>query len=833
MAGNVVMDRLDKLDEASRDFTNRIESIEDISKNIKQAPIIYGYQGKRFDLNDNLDVVKLLSRVTSAEADIVTNNTYTTTVVSSGGHTHDTDTLQMDGVNSNGGAFPFTTTGQVTFNQSIKTEGGLEVVGDAEVTGDVAITGTLTMETGTADTIPKWSATKTLVATNLTHTDALGDMVFTAGPTGQFRIDANSVVHQRTAGAFRVTQDAILGNSYCAQIEQSNGDTMGKSYTTLGVSSSAGSVITTGHSTVIGIKSQVQKGGADTSAGTFDLMAVWGHATSQGSTDAGTKNTYGGHFTAEGDTAGASTCYGVYCTASGADTNWAGYFAWNVGITGAITISADVATITHSGTTSLTIASTSGTVAIESVTFTGANVTGMGTLGCGAITIADGGSLNLQEDITFLGATTENQIVIPTNLADALSVKDAAGTLMQFVTTTGSQALNITPNTVITGTLRSGHMAVGTNPNNDIGFYHTETFTDTDNSSKAGVISLSYFAKTAAEMTSTGAATAGLAYLAASNTQNWSNANAIAGVVATFGTVAGSTGTINSAVGLWARGLIVDAATITNFCGVKIAATEAAGNKLINNYGLYIEDQNVGATLNYAIYTNAGLVRFGDAVTMTSTLGCGAITSTGASTFNSGSTDSDFTVNWNTGVGLFVQGSDGFVGIGIAAPTMQLHIYKAAENCEFTVEAEHAAKRPAFYLKRDGGNRAGFYYYGSGVAGSYTGDMLINLDAGDLHFTGMGYTYFTAATQFSQFVKILYNNSTTLELESTTGAGIKLNDTGENHYWGITAIAAGPELRFSYDSMVNGNCLKLQSDFTAIFAGNIQIASDTNGLVLG
>ncbi|KKM07308.1 hypothetical protein LCGC14_1675630, partial [marine sediment metagenome] len=45
-------------------------------------------------------------------------------------------------------------------------------------------------------------------------------------------------------------------------------------------------------------------------------------------------------------------------------------------------------------------------------------------------------------------------------------------------------------------------------------------------------------------------------------------------------------------------------------------------------------------------------------------LGSGAITSSGASTFNSGSVDADFTVNWNTGVGLFVQGSDGGVGIG-------------------------------------------------------------------------------------------------------------------------------------------------------------------------
>ncbi|KKM24133.1 hypothetical protein LCGC14_1608170, partial [marine sediment metagenome] len=56
------------------------------------------------------------------------------------------------------------------------------------------------------------------------------------------------------------------------------------------------------------------------------------------------------------------------------------------------------------------------------------------------------------------------------------------------------------------------------------------------------------------------------------------------------------------------------------------------------------------------------------------TLGCGAVTSSGASIFNSGSVDADFTVNWNTGTGLFVQGSDGRVGVGTAAPNAPLEV---------------------------------------------------------------------------------------------------------------------------------------------------------------
>ncbi len=34
-------------------------------------------------------------------------------------HTHDGETLQIDGINSNGGAFPFTTSGKVTFSQQL------------------------------------------------------------------------------------------------------------------------------------------------------------------------------------------------------------------------------------------------------------------------------------------------------------------------------------------------------------------------------------------------------------------------------------------------------------------------------------------------------------------------------------------------------------------------------------------------------------------------------------------------------------------------------------------------------------------------------------------
>ena len=60
--------------------------------------------------------------------------------------------------------------------------------------------------------------------------------------------------------------------------------------------------------------------------------------------------------------------------------------------------------------------------------------------------------LYLTESINFLGATSENEIIIPTNLADSLSIKDTAGDLIVITTTTGSQLVTIVPNVQIDGT---------------------------------------------------------------------------------------------------------------------------------------------------------------------------------------------------------------------------------------------------------------------------------------------------------------------------------------------------------------------------------------------
>lgn len=73
------------------------------------------------------------------------------------------------------------------------------------------------------------------------------------------------------------------------------------------------------------------------------------------------------------------------------------------------------------------------------------------------------------------------------------------------------------------------------------------------------------------------------------------------------------TGTINefnsfsSGISVDAAGIIVDAA------GLRIDTPSISGGGAITNlYGIYLENQNVGTTLNYAIFTNAGINRLGD-----------------------------------------------------------------------------------------------------------------------------------------------------------------------------------------------------------------------------
>jgi len=138
--------------------------------------------------------------------------------------------------------------------------------------------------------------------------------------------------------------------------------------------------------------------------------------------------------------------------------------------------------------------------------------------------------------------------------------------------------------------------------------------TDIDNSRKyAGHFSLTV-AKTVAAMTSEAFGLRFNVILDSTNTQNWTHTLGFKGMYGYVGTEALSSGTITGVTCIYSYANIQDAATVTNLYGAYIDTPVVAGNKVINEYGIYIANQNTGATLNYAIYTNAGLVRFGDVV---------------------------------------------------------------------------------------------------------------------------------------------------------------------------------------------------------------------------
>jgi len=110
------------------------------------------------------------------------------------------------------------------------------------------------------------------------------------------------------------------------------------------------------------------------------------------------------------------------------------------------------------------------------------------------------------------------------------------------------------------------------------------------------------------------------AWLGGNNTQNWTSSGAVnalglVGLEARVEIRSGASGTIS-----WLTGLATDGdfnnnstATLTNYAGFKIFQPTRAGSLVgyTNSYGLYVDNFNL-ATNNYAIYTNTGLNRLGD-----------------------------------------------------------------------------------------------------------------------------------------------------------------------------------------------------------------------------
>ena len=101
----------------------------------------------------------------------------------------------------------------------------------------------------------------------------------------------------------------------------------------------------------------------------------------------------------------------------------------------------------------------------------------------------------------------------------------------------------------------------------------------------------------------------GIALAKATTGKTVNNAIGVTGEVYAF-----SSGAVNNATGGRFRALILNTGTIINAKAVEIFSPYFASGSMTNVYGLFIRNQSGGTSLNYAIYTNTGLVRFGDNV---------------------------------------------------------------------------------------------------------------------------------------------------------------------------------------------------------------------------
>ena len=95
-----------------------------------------------------------------------------------------------------------------------------------------------------------------------------------------------------------------------------------------------------------------------------------------------------------------------------------------------------------------------------------------------------------------------------------------------------------------------------------------------------------------------------------------SEANTISNMQGIRSNTGNSAGTVTDNKNFLARNVLSSTGTVTDSYGFYFEDPGAAGTHT-NLYGMYLENVDDGATLNFAIYTNNGIVRFGDELNIT------------------------------------------------------------------------------------------------------------------------------------------------------------------------------------------------------------------------
>lgn len=188
-------------------------------------------------------------------------------------------------------------------------------------------------------------------------------------------------------------------------------------------------------------------------------------------------------------------------------------------------------------------------------------------------------------------------------------------------------------------------------------------------------------------------------------------------------------------------------------------ANIGAGSAVTTNYGLYVATQSGGGT-NYAIYTNSGLVRFGDAVTIAS----GGIAVTGTSTITgSGSSIPALRINYTSASEQGLQlantaasGKTWSIGPGIGVGVGDFGIYNVTDGAiRFSITAAGIGTLAAGLTLT-----AGNLNMASASAISWNaGDVTITHSANALAFAGASSGYSFDATVTHRALAVAADNT--------------------------------------------------------------------------
>jgi hypothetical protein len=178
-----------------------------------------------------------------------------------------------------------------------------------------------------------------LANSNITHNGS--DVTITFGETGQFIIDADTTASDELQGAmylkFKSDRNSCSGLYISANNIATVGSGAENDFRGQTIYASSSKVITGGDYVTGGLYVATRKYGAST---TEDYLSTYGILIDNlnlGSAVDGESETYGLYSVVVCVSDVNSTAYAVYGYASGAGTNWAGYFDGNVNVTETLT----------------------------------------------------------------------------------------------------------------------------------------------------------------------------------------------------------------------------------------------------------------------------------------------------------------------------------------------------------------------------------------------------------------------------------------------------------------------------------------------------------------